>query len=81
MTRARRGMTLLEVTVALVIAGAALASGAAVLGFLADQSVRPATHAVVSASAARAALRGWMAETRLGSPPSACRAATLRSTS
>jgi prepilin-type N-terminal cleavage/methylation domain-containing protein len=65
MMRARGGMTLLEVTVALMIAGAALASGAAVLGFLADQSARPATHAVVSASAARATLRGWMTETRL----------------
>jgi prepilin-type N-terminal cleavage/methylation domain-containing protein len=59
-TRTRRGMTLLEVTVALTIAGAALASGAAVLGFLADQSARPATLAVVSASAQRATLRDWL---------------------
>ena len=33
---ARRGMTLLEVILALTIAGSALASGAAVLGFLTD---------------------------------------------
>ena len=65
MRRARRGMTLLEVTVALAIAGTALVSGAAVLGFLADQSARPATVAVVSASAVRATLREWASETRL----------------
>jgi prepilin-type N-terminal cleavage/methylation domain-containing protein len=63
--RTPRGMTLLEVTVALTIAGAALASGAAVLGFLADQSARPATLAVVSASAQRATLRDWLSEARL----------------
>lgn len=63
--RTRRGMTLLEVTVALAIAGAALASGAAVLGFLADQSARPATLAVVSASAVRTTLREWLSEARL----------------
>ncbi|HEU4721236.1 MAG TPA: prepilin-type N-terminal cleavage/methylation domain-containing protein [Gemmatimonadaceae bacterium] len=65
MRRARRGMTLLEVTVALVIAGTALVSGAAVLGFLADQSARPAALAVVSASAVRATLRDWASESRL----------------
>jgi prepilin-type N-terminal cleavage/methylation domain-containing protein len=65
MTRARRGMTLLEVTVALVIAGAALASGAAVLGFLADQHARPATAPIVSASVVRATLRHWTSEARL----------------
>lgn len=65
MRRARGGMTLLEVTVALAIAGTALVSGAAVLGFLADQSARPATVAVVSASAVRATLRDWLSETRL----------------
>jgi hypothetical protein len=58
-------MTLLEVTVALAIAGAALASGAAVLGFLADQSARPATLSVASASAVRSTLRDWVSETRL----------------
>jgi prepilin-type N-terminal cleavage/methylation domain-containing protein len=64
-SRSRRGMTLLEVTVALAIAGTALVSGAAVLGFLADQSARPATHGIVSASAVRTTLRDWLAETRL----------------
>jgi prepilin-type N-terminal cleavage/methylation domain-containing protein len=65
MRRARHGMTLLEVTVALAIAGTALVSGAAVLGFLADQSARPATQPVVSASAVRATLRDWASEARL----------------
>jgi len=65
MNRARRGMTLLEVSVALAIAGAALASGAAVLGFLADQSARPASEALVAASAVRTTLREWTSQARL----------------
>jgi hypothetical protein len=58
-------MTLLEVSVALAIAGAALASGAAVLGFLADQNARPASDALVAASAVRATLRDWTSQARL----------------
>lgn len=65
MTRTRRGMTLLEVTVALAIAGTALVAGATVLGFLADRSARPATAPVVTASAVRGTLRDWLSETRL----------------
>jgi prepilin-type N-terminal cleavage/methylation domain-containing protein len=65
MMRARAGMTLLEVSVALAIAGAALASGAAVLGFLADQQARPSSEAVVSASAVRTTLREWTSQARL----------------
>jgi prepilin-type N-terminal cleavage/methylation domain-containing protein len=64
-THTRRGMTLLEVTIALAIAGSALASGAAVLGFLADQQMRPATLPVVSASAVRTTLREWTSQARL----------------
>jgi type II secretory pathway pseudopilin PulG len=58
-------MTLLEVTVALAIAGSALASGAAVLGFLTDQQGRTGAQAVVSASAVRATIRTWTSEARL----------------
>lgn len=65
MTRTRRGMTLLEVTVALAIAGSALASGAAVLGFLADEQARPGALPVVSASAVRTTLREWTSQARL----------------
>jgi prepilin-type N-terminal cleavage/methylation domain-containing protein len=61
----RAGMTLLEVIVALTIAGSALASGAAVLGFLTDQQARAGTQAVVSASAVRGAIRHWISEARL----------------
>lgn len=58
-------MTLLEVIVALTIAGSALASGAAVLGFLTDQQARSGTQSVVSASAVRTTIRGWISEARL----------------
>jgi prepilin-type N-terminal cleavage/methylation domain-containing protein len=64
-TRARHGMTLLEVTVALAIAGSALVSGAAVLGFLADQQARPGSLPVVTASAVRTTLREWTSQARL----------------
>jgi prepilin-type N-terminal cleavage/methylation domain-containing protein len=61
----RRAMTLLEVVVALTVAGAALAAGAAVLGFLTDQQSRNGAQAIASAGAVRAALREWMSEARL----------------
>ena len=63
--RRRGGMTLLEVIVALTIAGSALASGAAVLGFLTDQQGRAGARAMVSASAVRRTMRAWMTEARL----------------
>ena len=64
-THARAGMTLLEVIVALTIAGSALASGAAVLGFLTDQQARSGTQAVATASAVRGTMRDWISEARL----------------
>lgn len=63
--RARRAMTLLEVVIALAIAGSALASGAAVLGFLTDQQAREGTQAVVSAHAVRGTIRAWTSQARL----------------
>ena len=63
--RTRHGMTLLEVIVALTVAGSALASGAAVLGFLTDQQARTGTRAVASASAMRHTLRAWTSQARL----------------
>lgn len=61
----RRGMTLLEVVVALVVAGAALSAGAAVLGFLTDQQSRPGAQAMLSAHAVRTTLREWTSSARL----------------
>jgi prepilin-type N-terminal cleavage/methylation domain-containing protein len=61
----KRGMTLLEVIVALAIAGSALASGAAVLGFLADQHAGSGKQSLVSASAVRGTIRAWTSEARL----------------
>jgi type II secretory pathway pseudopilin PulG len=58
-------MTLLEVIVALTIAGSALASGAAVLGFLTDQQARAGAQSIVSASAVRQTIRAWTTEARL----------------
>lgn len=58
-------MTLLEVIVALTVAGAALAAGAAVLGFLSDQQLRGGAQAITSASAVRATIRGWTSDARL----------------
>ena len=63
--RARNGMTLLEVIVALTVAGAALAAGASVLGFLTDQQNRSGAQAVSSAHAVRSALRNWVADAQL----------------
>ena len=62
---ARRAMTLLEVIVALTIAGAALVAGASVLGFLTDQQNRSGSQAVASANAVRTALRDWASEAQL----------------
>ena len=61
----RRGMTLLEVIVALTVAGAALAAGTAVLGFLSDQQMRSGAQAITSASAVRTTIRDWTADARL----------------
>jgi hypothetical protein len=58
-------MTLLEVIVALTVAGAALAAGAAVLGFLADQQNRTGAQGITSASAVRSTMRTWTSEARL----------------
>ena len=58
-------MTLLEVIVALTVAGAALAAGAAVLGFLTDQQNRTGAQGITSASAVRSTMRLWTAEARL----------------
>jgi hypothetical protein len=58
-------MTLLEVSVALTIAGAALASGAAVLGFLTDQQARSGTQPLASASTVRQTIRSWISQARL----------------
>lgn len=58
-------MTLLEVTVALAVAGAALAAGAAVLGFLVDQDRRPGMERLAAVHAQRQQLRAWIAEARL----------------
>lgn len=58
-------MTLLEVIVALAVAGAALAAGAAVLGFLTDQQERSGALPVASANAVRSTLRDWLAGAQL----------------
>ena len=65
MNNTRRGMTLLEVIVALTVAGAALAAGAAVLGFLTDQQGRTGAQGITSASAVRSTMRLWTSEARL----------------
>ena len=58
-------MTLLEVVVALTVAGGALVAGASVLGFLTDQQGRTGAHAVTSANSVRTTLRDWVTEARL----------------
>ena len=65
--RARPAMTLLEVVVALAVAGAALAAGASVLGFLTDQQARTGgeVQSVASAHAIRSALREWTSQALL----------------
>ena len=64
--RVPRGMTLLEVIVALTVAGIALAAGASVLGFLTDQQDRSRATAIGTAVAAREALRDWLSSAELG---------------
>jgi hypothetical protein len=58
-------MTLMEVVVALVIAGTALAAGATALGFLADQQTRPGIQSIAAASAVRTTMRSWTSHARL----------------
>lgn len=53
-------MTLIEVMVALMVAGIALGAGASVLGFLADQQDRPGISAAMSAHIVRSTLRDWV---------------------
>ena len=65
MARRSGGMTLLEVIVALTVAGAALSAGAAVLGFLVDQQNRTGAQSMTSANAVRSAMRTWTSEARL----------------
>ncbi len=65
MMRARRGMTVLEVSVALVVAGTALAAGASVIGFLAEQQRRPGIERLGARYAAREQLRRWIEEAQL----------------
>jgi len=67
MTRARRGLTLLELVVALAVTGIALASGHAAFGTLADRRAVEVRRSDVDARAAgvRRTLRDWLADTRL----------------
>jgi hypothetical protein len=58
-------MTLMEVVVALAIAGVALAAGATSLGFLADQQRNPGIRSIAAASAARTTLRAWTSQARM----------------
>ena len=66
MRRSARGMTLLEVMVALTIAGVALAAGASVLGFLVDQRARSQADTIGAAVSVRESLRTWLAAADLG---------------
>ena len=61
----RAGMTLLEVIVALAVAGAALVAGTSVLGFLADQESREGAQRLASAGAVRSQLREWISSAHL----------------
>ena len=61
----RPGMTLLEVIIALTVAGAALATGAAVLGFLGDQQEKTGAQAIASANAVRSTVRDWITDAEL----------------
>ncbi len=62
-TRARSGMTLLELVVGVVITGLTAAAGAAAFGSIVDrrQTVVSATIEVERAAALREMLRGWIA--------------------
>lgn len=63
--RTKWGMTLLEVTVALAVAGTALAAGASVLGFLTDQQNRSGAHRLATANAVRTTIRSWSSAIRV----------------
>ena len=67
MMRARRGMTLLELTVAMTVTGAALGVGYAGFARLADRRMAAASSAseVARATALRRSLQGWLASARL----------------
>jgi prepilin-type N-terminal cleavage/methylation domain-containing protein len=67
MMRARRGMTLLELTVAMTVTGAALGVGYAAFAMLADRRMAAASNAseVARATAVRRSLQGWLASARL----------------
>lgn len=58
-------MTLMEVVVALAIAGTALAAGATALGFLVDQQSRPGIQSIAAASAVRTTIRSWTSQAKL----------------
>lgn len=64
-----RGMTLLELTVALVVGGAALAAGGAAFTTLADRraALLASVDADTRALAARRTLEAWLQEVRAGS--------------
>ncbi len=64
---ARRGMTLLELTVALAVGGVALAGGGAAFAFLSDRRTAMAAEADTEARAlnARRSLAHWLAEVRV----------------
>src|SRR4051812_6693832 len=67
MMRARRGMTLLELTVAMTVTGAALGVGYAGFGMLVDRRMAAANSAseVARATAVRRSLQSWLASARL----------------
>jgi prepilin-type N-terminal cleavage/methylation domain-containing protein len=65
--RARTGLTLIELVVAVTIAGIVLAAGYAALGQIADsrQRARAATDVVSRSAAIRRTIRAWVAGARL----------------
>ncbi|MBI3567536.1 MAG: prepilin-type N-terminal cleavage/methylation domain-containing protein [Gemmatimonadetes bacterium] len=67
MTRLRRGMTLLELVVALAVGGMALAAGGAAFATVADQRARALREADVDrrALAARRAIADWIGDVQL----------------
>lgn len=75
--RARAGMTLMELVIALLITGMIAAMGAAAFNSVLDNraSAKIATHAVTRAAATRALLVSWLSSARFSSdatrPPSA----------
>ena len=67
MMRARRGMTLIELTVALTITGLAMGVGYSAFGTLADRRMEAASRAqeVARVSAIRRSVASWLAASRL----------------